>query len=152
VDKKEPYVATGDVLYSGLHNIVSGGSSSGSWWVRFGNADPSNVAQFILGHARDDGGWQDIPSMQWGQTYQIQVLEGAADSVPGAIHQHTLDVGEATLKVAAGEIAAASTTFSVPAYDSYGADTPPVTIPSLVLAGQVTPVPSQVTVVILPAA
>jgi hypothetical protein len=145
-------VATGDVLYSGQHNVLSGGSRSGSWWARFSNVDPTSVAQFLLGHARDyESGSQDIP-VEWGQAYEIRVLEGAADPVTGAVYQQTYDVGEASFKAAAGESVADRTTLSVPSYDqgSYGVDQPPG-VPSVVLAGQVLPVPSQITVVVLPA-
>jgi hypothetical protein len=145
-------VATGDILYSGQHNLLSGGSRSGSWWARFSNVDLASVAQFLLGHSRDyEGSSQDLP-VQWGQTYEIQVLEGAADTVTGAVYQQTYDVGEASFKAAPGASSADSTSLAVPSYDSgsYGVDQP-LGVPSVVIAGQVLPVPSQITVVVLPA-
>jgi hypothetical protein len=145
-------VATGDVLYSGQHVLASGGSRSGSWWARFNNVDPSNAAQFLLGHSRDyEGTSQDFP-VQWGQTYEIRVLEGAADTVAGALSQQTYDVGEATFKAGPGASAADSTALGVQQYDSgsYGGDQP-LYVVTVVLAGQVLPVPAQITVVVLPA-
>jgi hypothetical protein len=148
-------VATGDVLYSGQHTLASGGSGSGSWWARFTDVDTSSTVRVALGHSRDyEGASQAIP-VQWGQTYQIEVLEGAADSVSGALYQQTLGVGDAFFTVEAGGSAAASTALGVPSYDpgSYGPDQPSsVTVPTLILPGQVLPVPSQVTVVVLPVA
>jgi hypothetical protein len=148
-------VATGDVLYSGQHNVLSGGAGVGSWWARFGNANPGGAAQFSLGNSRDVGTSEDFPEIVVGQTYQIEVLEGAADAVPGAIYQRTLPLYGVTLSVAAGEIVAASTTLSVDTYDAggFGPNAPAGALPILVIEGAVpTPVPSQVTVVILPAA
>jgi hypothetical protein len=148
-------VATGDVLYSGQHKILSGGAGVGSWWARFSNTNPESAAQFTLGNSRDSGSSEDFPEVVVGHTYQIQILEGAANSVPGAFYQRALPLYGVSLGVAAGESVASNSTLGVGTYDGggFGPGAPVGPLPIMVIDGAVpTPVPSQITLVILPVA